>query len=68
MSLPYIPGHIIDEAKDRRRQGDSLATLASRLGVSPEALATLLGEPSQRPAQQTGELDLWAADKMQEVL
>ena len=49
MSLPYIAGHIIDEVRDLNRQGHSIATLASRLGVSPEDLATLLGEPVWKP-------------------
>ena len=54
MSLPYIPGHIIDECRDLKRQGHSIATLASRLGVLPEDLATLLGEPvwKQLPSNQ----------------
>lgn len=70
MSLPYIPGHIIDEARDRRRQGDSLATLASRLGVSPEALATLLGETSLKPVptNHDQDFDLWAVERAKEVL
>jgi len=70
MSLPYIPGHIIDEARDRRRQGDSLETLASRIGISPENLATLLGEPAWRTVRETksDDFDLWAADRLDGVL
>ena len=72
MSLPYIPADIIDEAKDRRRQGDSLEGLASRIGVSPEDLATLLGEPQwkQIPASEPNatEFDLFAADRLDGVL
>ena len=69
MSLPYVPGHIIDEARDLRRQGFSLDTLASRIGVSAEELAMLLGEPvwKQLPADtepQRAEFDLWAADRL----
>ncbi len=72
MSPPYVPGHIIDEAKDRRRQGDSLEGLASRIGISPEDLATLLGEPQWKaePAKSDAEpvCDLWAADRLNAVL
>jgi hypothetical protein len=72
MSLPYIPADIIDEARDRRRQGDSLQGLASRIGVSAEDLATLLGEPAwkQVPASEPNpdEFDLFAADRLDGVL
>ena len=71
MSLPYIPGHIIDECRDLKRQGHSIATLASRLGVSPEDLANLLGEPAwkQLPQQATDEFCLFAgAERLQAQL
>ena len=71
MSLPYLPGHIIDEARDLRRQGHSLESLASRLGIESEALGTLLGEPAWKtvPAEPAaGEFDLWAVDRLADVL
>jgi hypothetical protein len=71
MSLPYVPADIIDEARDRRRQGDSLESLASRIGVSPEDLATLLGEPTwkQIPKDTSStDFDLFAADRLDGVL
>lgn len=71
MSLPYVPADIIDEARDRRRQGDSLATLASRIGISAEDLATLLGEPQWKqvsPQQTADDFDLFAADRLDGVL
>ena len=71
MSLPYLPGHIIDEARDLRRQGHSLATLAGRLGIDPEELGVLLGEPAWKPvAQQDADqsCDLWRADALDQVL
>ena len=43
---PYIDGATLDEARELRHQGHSLASLASRLGIDPEALGTLLGEPA----------------------
>lgn len=57
MSLPYIPSDTIDEARDLRRQGHSIATLASQLAVSAEDLATLLGEPAWKelPPQQAAD-------------
>lgn len=70
MSLPYVPSDIIDEARDLRRQGHSIATLASRIGVSAEDLATLLGEPAWKelPTSEPQEFDLWAADRLQAQL
>jgi hypothetical protein len=72
MSLPYVPADIIEEARDRRRQGDSLQVLASRIGINPEDLATLLGEPVWKQIPDSEPVadgcDLWAADKLNEVL
>ncbi len=65
--LPYIPGHIIDEAKDQRRQGHSLESLASRLGIAPEALGILLGESVANPGASDNaadEFDLWRSDEL----
>lgn len=65
----YVPGHIIDEARDLRRQGHSLASLASRLGIDPEALGVLLGEPAWKtvPAEPAG-FDLWRTCELDRVL
>jgi hypothetical protein len=71
MSLPYVPADIIDEARDRRRQGDSLEGLAGRIGISPEDLATLLGEPQWlqlQPQQTADDFDLFASDRLDGVL
>lgn len=48
MSLPYLPDHIIDEARDLRRRGYSLKSLANHLGIDPEDLRKLLGEPMEK--------------------
>ena len=61
----YIPGHIIDQCRDLRRQGHSLATLARRAGVDADHLATLLGEPALRPVPVTGEADLWRVHELE---
>ena len=69
MTDPYIGQDILDQAAEALRQNVPLTTLASQLRCSPEHLARLLNLPSLKPAQQqSGETDLWAADKMQEVL
>ena len=71
MSLPYIAADIIDEARDLRRQGHSLESLATRIGISPDALATLLGEPTKPAASHDNaesEFDLWACDRLADVL
>lgn len=72
MSLPYVPADIIDEARDRRRQGDPLVSLASRIGINPKDLATLLGEPAWKEIPgsepENDSCDLWRADELREVL
>jgi hypothetical protein len=71
MSLPYVPADIIDEAKDRRRQGESIASLAVKIGISPEDLGALLGEPAWKPVppdDANQEFDLFAVDRLDGVL
>jgi hypothetical protein len=68
MTDPYIGQDILDQAAEALRQNVPLTTLASRLRCSSEHLARLLNLPSKPAQQQSDELDLWAADKMQEVL
>lgn len=63
----YIPGHVIDEARDLRRQGVPLSQLAERLHVEPTTLATLLGDPQwqQVPTDDRDtSCDLWAAERL----
>ena len=67
----YIDGSTIAECRDLRRQGHSLASLAGRLGIDPEALATLLGEPCWKtiPTEPAADgCDLWRADDLQAQL
>lgn len=69
MSLPYIDAEKTAEAIEARRHGANDDRIAAYLKCRVEDLPQLLGLPSVKPAQQqTGELDLWAADKLQEVL
>jgi hypothetical protein len=48
MNLPYLPDHIIDEARDLRRGWFSLTSLASHLRIAPEDLRKLLGEATPK--------------------
>ena len=71
MSLPYIPGHIVDECRDLRRQGHSLESLASRLGIDPEALGMLLGESVAMSVASNAAadgFDLWRTPELDAVL
>jgi hypothetical protein len=68
MTDPYIGGDILDQASEALRQGRTLESLASQLRCSPEHLAKLLNLPSKPAQQQSGELDLWAADDAKELL
>ena len=69
MILPYIDADKIAEAIEARRHGANDDRIAAYLRCRVEDLPQLLGLPvkSSKPAQST-EIDLWAADKLQEVL
>ena len=61
--MRYLPGDQIEQCRDLLRQGVTLAVLASRLTISPNDLARLLGLPvggSSPAADDAGETDLWA--------
>lgn len=67
----YIDGSTVDECRDLLARGERLEVLASRLRISPDDLARLLGlhdQPRGRNAADKGELDLWAADRLEGVL
>lgn len=66
----YIPGGLLEEVRDLRRQGRSLESLASRIGIEPEELATLLGEQVKREVKAAADatFDLFATDRLDGVL
>lgn len=71
MSTAYVPADTIDEIREAMRAGASRESLAIRIGIDPEDLANLLGEPIWRtiPAEPAGdEFDLWRADELQAQL
>ena len=69
MSLPYIPGHIIGELKDLRRQGKSDAELAALLHVEESDIPQLLGAPAWKPIPPTdADFDLFATDALDALL
>lgn len=70
MSATYLPGHVVDECRDLRRQGVPVATLAERLHIEPSVLLQLLGEPQWTPIPPTddADVDLWQADKLDALL
>lgn len=70
MTNPYIAQDVLDQASEAIRQGRTLEDLASRLHCSPEHLARLLNLPALKPVppNQDPDFDLWAADKLTEVL
>ena len=59
MSIPYIPGDVIDEVRDLLRRGERLEALAGRLRIAPEQLQALLGDRQMRRVPDSGEVDLW---------
>jgi hypothetical protein len=70
MSLPYLDGDQIRELREALRLGAELNFLAGRVGCKPDELSTLLDLPkpkSVRDDKETG-VDLWAFDRLKEVL
>ena len=61
----YLAGDVIEQCRDLLQRGERLETLASRLRISPDDLARLLGLPADqnrgRAAGDCGEVDLWAS-------
>lgn len=69
MILPYNDADKIAETTEFVRNGGDKQRAAAYLKCRVEDLPQLLGLPSGEPAQQPStEVDLWAADKLQEVL
>ena len=66
--MRYLDQSTRDEAKEAYRNHIPLDRIAGHLGITVAELRRVLELPALQPAQQTGELDLWAADKLQEVL
>jgi hypothetical protein len=66
--LRYLDQSTVDEAREAYRHHIPLDGIAGHLGITVAELRRVLELPALQPAQQPGELDLWAADKLQEVL
>lgn len=67
--MRYIDQSTRDEAREAYRNHIPLDRIAGHLGITVAELRRVLELPALQPTQQqSGELDLWAADKMQEVL
>jgi hypothetical protein len=66
--IPYSDAEKIAEASEFLRNGGDEQKAAAFLQCRVEDLPTLLNLPSKPAQQQSTELDLWAADKLQEVL
>lgn len=65
----YVPGAVLDECRDLRRQGVPVATLAERLHIEAAVLLQLLGEPAWKPIPPTdADFDLFATDALDALL
>ena len=67
----YLSGDEVEQCRLALRQGVQLVVLASRLRISPEDLARLLGVPADQTrgrAADADEVDLWAGERLQGVL
>jgi len=70
MILPYNDGDKIAETSEFLKNGGDEQRAAAYLGCKVEDLPRLglPVRPSQPTQQQSDEFDLWAADRLQEVL
>ena len=67
--MRYLDQSTVDEAKEAYRHKIPLDRIAGHLGITVAELRRVLELPALQPAQQKStEVDLWAADKLQEVL
>jgi hypothetical protein len=67
--MSYFDGATLDEAREAIRQGCTVQSIAGKLGCSPEHLARLLGiAAAPKPVPENDEFDLWAVERLQEVL
>ena len=67
----YLDGSTVEQCRDLLARGERLEVLAVRLRVSPDDLARLLGlhhQPRGRAAADSGEVDLWAGERLEGVL
>lgn len=67
--MSYFDGATLDEAREAIRQGCTVQSIAGKLGCSPEHLANVLGiSTAPKPVSTSDEFDLWAVERLQEVL
>ena len=69
MTLPYLSGDDRDEIERAKANGRTDDQIAGHYRISPDELRSLMGWKSKPvPTNQDQGIDLWAADKLQEVL
>ena len=64
----YIDADTLDEIRNAYGCGIPLERLAAQVGVSEDDLRRLLGLPQWKTLPQQTELDLWAVDRLHDVL
>lgn len=68
MSLPYLSQDIRDQAEEARRQGTPVATIAERIGINVDDLCQLMSWPMWKTIPDDPETDLFALDRLEDVL
>lgn len=64
----YLDQDTRDQAEEAKRQGMPVATIAQRLGMSPDNLCELMGWPQWKQIPAEPETDLFALDRLEGVL
>lgn len=65
---PYIDQDTLDECREALRQGSTLDFLAGQMRMTPDTLANLLGIPQWKQIPVEPETDLFALDRLEDVL
>lgn len=67
---PYICGDDADEIRDAARSGIPVADIADQRRLNPGYLARLLQlrTSNHKPVQASDDIDIWAADRLNDVL
>lgn len=68
--IPHIDQDRLDEAKGEVRLHGDIERVAGALHLDPEYLGRLLQLPAShhQPVQASDDIDIWAADRLDDVL
>lgn len=66
--VTYLDQDTREQAEEAKRQGIPVATIAGRLGMSPDNLCELMAWPQWKQIPQDTETDLFSVDRLESLL